>query len=52
MEPMRFLVETIIEWARDTLVNLSGRVIEEFVGKRMKRRRRRLKRRLTPKDSQ
>jgi hypothetical protein len=41
MELMRFFMETIFEWARDIIVGLSGRRVEEFFGNRAKRRRRR-----------
>jgi hypothetical protein len=34
------LVQAIIDWSRDLLLNLSGRCAEEFVGRRIKRRRR------------
>jgi len=45
MELIRFLTETIIEWVRDIAVNLSGRIAEDFVGRRVNRRRRVTKRR-------
>jgi hypothetical protein len=52
MELMRFLTEAVIELVRDTVVNLSGRAVEEFLGKRVKRRRRGRGRRTKPKTSQ
>jgi hypothetical protein len=45
MELMQFLMETIIAWARDVAINVSGRVIEEFVGKRRNRPRKTKQRR-------
>lgn len=45
MELIRFVTEAIIAWVRDTIINLSGRIAEDFVSKRMKRRRRRIGRR-------
>jgi len=39
MELIRFIAETIMAWARDIAINLSGRVAEEFVGRRLKARR-------------
>jgi len=44
MELIRFLMEAIIGWVRDTVVNLFGRLVEDFVSKRVKRRRRRIRR--------
>jgi len=49
MDLVRFLREAIIEWARDMIVNLSGRLAEEFVSKRVRRRavKRRRKRKMS-----
>jgi hypothetical protein len=40
MELIRFIAEMIVEWMRDTAVNLSSRLMEDVVGKRVSRRRR------------
>jgi hypothetical protein len=45
MELIRFLAEAAMEWVRDTLVNVSARIAEEFVGKRVKGRRKAKRRR-------
>ena len=45
MDSIRLIVETGIAWARDVLINLSGRIAEEVVGRRLKGSRR--KRRTT-----
>jgi len=47
MELLQFLRDTLIDWIRDIAINVSGRLAEEFLGKRAKRRnkrRRKLKR--------
>jgi hypothetical protein len=36
MALIRFLAEAAMEWIRDTLVNASARIAEEFIGKRVK----------------
>lgn len=36
-------MEAIIGWVRDTVANLFGRLAEDFVSKRVKRRRRRIR---------
>src|SRR5690349_10037235 len=45
MELVKLLSEIVIGWIRDTLVNIGGRLAEEFIGKRLKRRKRRHNRR-------
>ena len=45
MEPIQFLTETIIAWVREIAINLSSRFAEDFIGKRVMRRRRSKRRR-------
>ena len=46
MELIRIIVETAGAWARDVFVNLSGRIAEEFVGRRIQARRKRRRRKI------
>lgn len=39
MNLMQFFFDALAEWVRDTAINLSGRLVDEFVGRRIKRRR-------------
>jgi hypothetical protein len=50
MDLIRFIIETGIACARDVLINLSGRIAEEFVGRRLKARRRKRRRKSAPKS--
>lgn len=43
MELVKVIAEVVIDWIRETLVNVGGRIAEEFIGKRLKRRKRRSK---------
>jgi hypothetical protein len=47
MELIRFLMGTLAEWVRDTVVNLSGRIVEQSLGDRARRRRRKRRRKPT-----
>ena len=45
MELIKVVAAMIADWIRDTLVNVGGRIAEEFIGGRVKRRKRRSNRR-------
>lgn len=41
MELIKIVAEIVIDWIRETLVNVGGRVAEEFIGTQIKRGKRR-----------
>jgi hypothetical protein len=40
MKLLRTLIQSVLDWARDLLLDWSGRCAEEYVGKQIKRRAR------------
>lgn len=45
MELIRIFVQAFCEWFRETTINVAGRLIEEIVGVKVKRRAKRRQRR-------
>jgi hypothetical protein len=48
MELIKFLAASAAEWIRDAAINVSGRILEQVVGDRIKRRGARRKTRRKP----